>query len=149
VNPFVLFDLDNTLVDTLQLKKLRDGRRWPEVYASLDKIQLFEGIYAVWQKLKDEGVFIGVVTHSPRPYATRVLEHVKLSPDSIVAYHDLNGNRKPSPFGYERCCNGRSPSTGMAVGDERQDLMAADAFGCRVWFANNPSGPDYVSLGGK
>ena len=26
---FIVFDLDNTLVDSLHLKSLRDARRWP------------------------------------------------------------------------------------------------------------------------
>ena len=132
---FVLFDLDNTLVDSHHLKSLRDARRWSAVYARIDTLTLFDGINDVWATLRADGVFLGVVTHSPRTYATRVLEHVGLMPDELIAYHDLSGRRKPSPHGYELCSKGRAPTSGVAVGDEEHDLSAADAFGCKAAFA--------------
>src|SRR5687767_10682079 len=75
---FVLFDLDNTLVDSLPLKSLRDQRRWSEVYARLHTVKLFDGVEKLWTQLKAQNIFLGIVTHSPRPYATRVLNHVGL-----------------------------------------------------------------------
>ena len=132
---FVLFDLDNTLVDSLHLKPLRDARRWSEVYARISSIKVFDGISATWLALRRRGVFLGIVTHSPRSYASRVLDHVGFTPDALVAYHDLNGKRKPSPYGYEQCCSGRDARLGAAVGDERTDLLAADRFGCSAIFA--------------
>ena len=135
MNRFVLFDLDNTLVDSLHLKPLRDARRWSEVYARISSVGLFGGIADAWRILQGRGVYLGVVTHSPRSYAARVLKHVGLNPDSLVAYHDLKGRQKPSPYGYEQCCNGREARLGVAVGDERADMIAADSFGCQAFFA--------------
>ena len=128
---FVLFDLDNTLVDSLHLKPLRDARHWSSVYAQVSTVSAFDGIDDLWNELRmDNGLHLGIVTHSPRPYATRVLEHVGLVPDELVAYHDLRRQMKPSPFGYELCCKGQDAGLGVAVGDELADLLAADAFGC-------------------
>jgi phosphoglycolate phosphatase-like HAD superfamily hydrolase len=135
VSAFVLFDLDNTLVDSLHLKALRDQRSWQAVYAKVHIVRLFDGIAEVWAELRQCDVHLGVVTHSPRPYATRVLEHVGLSPDALIAYHDLQGKKKPSPFGYQRCAAGRDAACGAAVGDEENDLRAADSFGCQAAFA--------------
>ena len=132
---FVLFDLDNTLVDSLHLKALRDARRWPAVYTQIKTVKLFDGVAQAWTELRSLSVYLGVVTHSPRPYAERMLDHVGLKPDRLIAYHDLNGKKKPSPYGYERCCDRRAATTGAAVGDERPDLVAADAFGCHGIFA--------------
>ena len=132
---FFLFDLDNTLVDSLHLKPLRDARRWREVYERIEGVSTFAGITDVWQILRERGAFLGVVTHSPRSYATRVLSHVGLVPDNLVAYHDLQRKLKPSPYGYERCCEGRRAEAGIAVGDEGADLLAADAFGCQGVYA--------------
>ena len=149
---FVLFDLDNTLVDSLHLKSLRDQRRWSEVYARLHTVKLFDGVEKLWTQLKAQNIFLGIVTHSPRPYATRVLNHVGLSPDALIAYHDLNGKRKPSPFGYQRCCDGRPAESGIAIGDERPDLLAADAFGCpgvfAGWSRDAALTPDECALAG-
>ena len=130
MNRFFLFDLDNTLVDSLYLKPLRDARRWPEVYARIPGMAVFGGIPDVWRELRRRGIYLGVVTHSPGSYARRVLDHVGLVPDNLVAYHDLQGRRKPSPYGYDRCSDGRAAQLGVAVGEELGDLVAADAFGC-------------------
>jgi phosphoglycolate phosphatase-like HAD superfamily hydrolase len=132
---FVLFDLDNTLVDSLHLKKLRDRRSWPAVYAQIPTVHLFDGVAELWEELRGRSVHLGVVTHSPRPYAERMLKHVGLALDALIAYHDLNGKKKPSPFGYQQCATGLNAACGVAVGDEENDLSAADAFGCRAAFA--------------
>lgn len=49
---FVLFDLDNTLVDSLHLKELRDRRSWPPVYAQIPTVPLFVGVAEVWEELR-------------------------------------------------------------------------------------------------
>ena len=135
MNRFLLFDLDNTLVDSLFLKPLRDARRWPVVYERIEAVSAFPGIAEVWHVLRERGAYLGVVTHSPRPYATRVLDHVGLVPDKLTAYHDLRRRLKPSPYGYELCCDGCPARVGVAIGDERADLLAADAFGCQGVYA--------------
>lgn len=135
MNRFLLFDLDNTLVDSHFLKPLRDARRWPAVYERIEAVSAFPGIDDVWHALRERGAYLGVVTHSPRPYASRVLDHVGLVPDKLVAYHDLQRRLKPSPYGYELCCTGCRARVGVAVGDERGDLLAADAFGCQGVYA--------------
>lgn len=132
---FVLFDLDNTLVDSLHVKALRDQRAWQAVYAKVPTIKLFDGIAEVWTELQDREVHLGVVTHSPGTYATKVLTHVALTPEKLIAYHDLQGKKKPSPFGYQQCAVGQDAACGVAVGDEENDLRAADAFGCKAAFA--------------
>jgi len=35
----VIFDLDQTLVDSKHLKKLRDSRQWSEVFKNIDSIK--------------------------------------------------------------------------------------------------------------
>lgn len=58
---FWLFDLDNTLVDTLHLKPLRDVRRWREVYTRIDSVNLFDGIGEMWRAVRERGDHVGVV----------------------------------------------------------------------------------------
>ena len=97
---FVLFDLDNTVVDSLHLKPLRDQRRWEDVYSKIETVKLFEGIIELWAALRSLKVHLGVVTHSPGKYARKILAHVELAPDTLVAYRDLDRKLKPSPHGY-------------------------------------------------
>ena len=141
---FVLFDLDNTVVDAAHLKPLRDQRRWAEVYQQIATIAVFAGIRDLWRRLQADGVHLGIVTHSPRSYATRVLAHVGLAADVLVAYHDLHGRRKPSPYGYELGCAGRMSRCGLAVGDERHDLVAVEAFGSVGVFAGWSRAPQFT-----
>lgn len=132
---FAIFDLDNTLVDSLHLKPLRDRRDWAAVYARIPRLTLFDGVRDTWDALRRRRVRLAVVTHSPRPYASRVLERLGLEPDTLIAYHDLAGRLKPLPDGYRAACPKSEPLSGVAIGDDRNDLLAADAFGCRGIFA--------------
>lgn len=132
---FLLFDLDNTLVDSLHLKPLRDQRRWVDVYPRIETVGPFDGVPELWTQLRTLRLHLAVVTHSPVTYAKRMLAHVGLAPDTIVAYHDLDRKLKPLPYGYELGCKGRLSRCGIAVGDELNDLLAADAFGCIGVFA--------------
>jgi phosphoglycolate phosphatase-like HAD superfamily hydrolase len=132
---FVLFDLDNTLADSLHLKCLRDQRGWAEVYTKIQSAAAFEGISQVWTELRQREVYLAVVTHSPATYARRLLAHLCLAPDLLVAYHDLKGRRKPHPYGYQIGSQGHPASDGVAVGDDVNDLLAANAFGCKGMFA--------------
>jgi phosphoglycolate phosphatase-like HAD superfamily hydrolase len=135
MSTFVFFDLDNTLVDSLHLKPLRNQRRWADVYRRIQTVAVFDGIPEVWRQLRTRSVHLGIVTHSPGTYARRMLAHAGLEPDALVAYHDLNGKRKPSAYGYELGSAGRLSRRGIAIGDERNDLLAANAFGCIGVFA--------------
>jgi len=133
---FVIFDLDNTLVDSNHIKPIRDRRQWTEVYSLVPTLKLFPGIRAVWKALQVMHFHLAVVTHSPRTYAERVLRHLHLDDlDCLIAYHDL-AHRKPSPDGYHKACVKLERGVeGLVVGDEPADLYAADAFGCDGYFA--------------
>lgn len=130
---FAIFDLDNTLVDSNHLREARDRRKWrEEVYPRIGALVSFPEIPEMWAMLRRSGIYLAVVTHSPRPYATRVLEHLGLEPNTLVAYHDLQGQKKPSPVGYSRAIAGvlAEGGVGCAVGDEEADLTAAERLPC-------------------
>jgi HAD superfamily hydrolase (TIGR01549 family) len=136
MSALVIFDLDNTLVDSIGLKPLRDRREWAEVYRMIADIRPFMGMSHLWMQLRKMGCKLAVVTHSPRSYAEKVLCHVDMTPDCLIAYHDLKGHLKPSPEGYRRVCDAfDAMRICVAVGDEVADLKAADAFSCRGAFA--------------
>jgi phosphoglycolate phosphatase-like HAD superfamily hydrolase len=131
----LIIDLDNTIVDSLHLKPLRDARRWPAIYPKIPTLQAFHGITDALKSLRLRNVRIAVVTHSPRPYAEKVLAHLRVPFDTLICYHDLNRKLKPHPYGYQLACAGTPLDCVLAVGDEARDLQAADALGCKAALA--------------
>lgn len=130
----VLFDLDGTLVQSSRLKPLRDGRRWPEVYASLALSELLAGTR---EMLAATAQFaqIGVITMAPRTYAERLLRHHDLAVPVLVAYHDVpRAELKPHPrpilLAADRL---HLPSARIIyVGDEARDVVAARRAGAHA-----------------
>jgi len=125
----ILFDLDDTLVQTAQLKALRDSRAWPEVYKALDQSLVAEGTAELIEAARDLGE-VGVVTTAPRPYAERVLAHHGLDVKVIVAYHDVQ-RRKPHPEPILTAARllGVPIDRTIYIGDEPGDMVSAHQAG--------------------
>ncbi len=90
----ILFDLDDTLVMTHEIEKLREqackNGEWKEVYASFNetylKVQTKQIIRLI--KTSRHGYRIGVVTSSPRSYAEKLLAYHRLDITVLSAFHD-------------------------------------------------------------
>lgn len=128
----VLFDLDQTLVDTSCLAALRRGRRWREAYASAARTRVYPGVKALWVWLRSAGYRVGVVTSSPSAYASAVLEAHGFVPDVLVAYHDTQ-QHKPHPAPLLLACArlGVVPTQAVYVGDMAADVEASVRCGMR------------------
>jgi phosphoglycolate phosphatase-like HAD superfamily hydrolase len=66
----VIFDLDDTLLNTSALRAARRDRDWGAVKGQLDNVQPFVtggamGAEAVPAALRAQGLKVGIVTHSP------------------------------------------------------------------------------------
>lgn len=124
-----IFDLDETLVLTSALESLRKKRVWPDVYAAFDKTQLPTGTSRFLMRVA-KIVQIGVVTKAPRSYAGKLLGHHKIEIPVLVAYHDVK-RIKPDPeallFASKKL--GIPPSRCIYVGDDANDVLAAEAAG--------------------
>lgn len=125
----ILFDLDDTLVQTSQLEALRRRRAWQEVYEALDRSLLTDGTIELIEAARDLGR-IGVVTMAPRPYAEKVLAHHGLDIKVVVAYHDVR-LRKPHPEPILTAARllGVPPERTVYIGDQAHDLMSAHRAG--------------------
>src|SRR4051812_46602170 len=91
----VLLDLDQTLVLTHEIERLRKRRNWREVYQSFGKTELPPGTADFIRRVQAIAR-TGVVTSSPRPYAERLIAHHSLDVPVLVAYHDVR-QKKPHP----------------------------------------------------
>lgn len=132
----VIFDLDDTLVDTAILKPHRDARRWPDALAGVPHTQMFGGVAAMLAELVARGVPIAIVTTSPGHYARRVLEYHEIGYKVLVAYHDAK-RPKPAPdpclVALERL--GVHAAEVVGVGDAQKDAVSYRAAGLRAYAA--------------
>ena len=123
----VIFDLDNTLVDSEFLRRDRDAQRWSRVRAQLERVTAFPLVLDSLVRLRSLDIQYAIVTHAPKWYADDVVDRLRLSPDALLTYSDLKGRLKPNPYAYHRVIEELGPIQGpiLVVGDRRMDLEAA------------------------
>lgn len=132
----VIFDLDDTLLDTSSLLDARDRRAWGEVYARLDEV----GIFTVGRQehpfarlpgeTRKRGLPVGLYTHSPEKYATELIRAHRIRVDAMVTGSD-HFPAKPHPSGLLAVARmlGVAPAQCVYVGDSVGDFGAAAAAG--------------------
>ncbi len=119
----IIFDLDNTLVDTNNLRAFRDTRNWNMCYSNVLQTNLIFNPNDLSKYAK-----IGIVTNSPRKYAIELLNYHKIHFDCLIAYHDVT-RRKPHPEPFIKCLNSLSitPTESIGIGDHFNDTIAANS----------------------
>ena len=90
----VIFDLDQTLVNSSILEEYRSKRDWQYTYNNLHLTNLFDGIQEMLNYVTENNVKIAIVTNSPKPYAERLLKHHSIKYDTLIHYHSVT-KRKP------------------------------------------------------
>lgn len=121
----LFLDLDQTLVITQAIEPLRQKRNWPAVYRAFDRTRLPPGTKAFLREAPRLAT-LGVITNSPRTYATRLLAYHSLDVRVLVAYHDVR-NRKPNPDPIVRAAEivGLPVERCIHVGDSETDIEAS------------------------
>ena len=126
----IIFDFDQTMVDTSPLEHLRRDRNWPAVHRGMRTLEPFGGITNLLESLVAAGQKIALVTNSPRTISQHFTERQKWPLDCIIGFHDVR-RRKPYPdsllLALERC--GEAAAGSYHVGDRAQDTEAARAAG--------------------
>jgi HAD superfamily hydrolase (TIGR01509 family) len=129
----VLFDLDQTLIDSRTAEALRKQRNWPRVYSLIPGFVVYDGIAKLLAMLADRNIPLGIVTSSPGSYCGRVIEHHGFQITKTVCYHDTT-RKKPHPDpilkGIEML--GLPSDQVWAVGDDPRDVEAAKAAGAHT-----------------
>lgn len=125
----VVFDLDETLVLTSMLERLRRARNWGAVYASFTQTVLPKDTLRFLEKLSARAQ-LGVVTKAPRPYAERLLAHHGMTIPVLAAYHDVE-RVKPDPEALLLASKklGIPPERCVYIGDDANDVQAARSAG--------------------
>jgi HAD superfamily hydrolase (TIGR01509 family) len=125
----VIFDLDQTLVDSSAVEPLRKARLWKDIPASLTKVSPYPGICDLVQRLQAKGVPTCIVTRSPKSYAQQISRHCGINGLEIIGYHDVAPNIKPHPAAYILAMERMKvdPDATIAIGDDANDIRAAHA----------------------
>jgi len=126
----IIFDLDQTLVDSRHIEHLRRSHQWPIVYQKIPTILVYEGINEILSVTRDVGIKLAIVSSSPSSYVQRVVQHFGWSFDVVVCYHDTT-KHKPHPAPLIEAVNRLKIEVRdfWAVGDDSKDIIAAKASG--------------------
>lgn len=125
----LLFDLDQTIIDSRIAEKNRKSGKWSTVYNQIPNFSLYPGVIEALNYARTKSLKICIVTSSPSTYCKKVLEYWKIPYDQTVCYHDTS-RRKPFPDPLERglkliqCVDTKHA---MSFGDRVIDIQASKA----------------------
>lgn len=124
----IIFDLDQTLVDSSALEQLRSSRQWGKVMQNLHLVRLHATLPSFLQALTESNVKVGVITNSPKMYAEKVLANHNIRYDHLIAFHDVK-QRKPHPEAFLKMLQllGVNCNECVSIGDHDNDITASKA----------------------
>lgn len=124
----IIFDLDDTLVDTSKIKKYRrvNWTRCCELIPTETELNIsLETI----KKLKNK-YRIAVVTNSPKFYAEKVLGNNGVEADVLISYRDTRNHKPhPEPMLLAAKRMHTQPKDCIAIGDHINDILASSRAG--------------------
>ena len=131
-----MFDLDETLLDTSMLRADRTPGRRDRLARRLDEAQPYRDELSSLQAaelpahVKTLGLTVGILTHSPRWYAERLLDAFDIPYDALITGSDAYPT-KPDPTSLRAIAAelGVSVQECMMVGDDAADVGAAQNAG--------------------
>jgi len=152
----VIFDFDQTLVDTSSLLSLRRERNWSEVNRRMRELDPYLGVSELLGELHSFEQSLAIVTTSPSMVVEKFVGLHGWPIDLVVGYHQVS-RRKPDPQGLlvalERC--DADATTSFHVGDRPEDteasrrggLVAIGAgWGCEDIGLLEESAPDFLFM---
>lgn len=121
----MIFDLDETLIDTRCLKRFRDNRDWSSCYENAINTVHYQNGEILLDFLSNSDIKVSIVTNSPRKYAEAVLRNHRINYEYLVAYHDCKP-RKPDAAPILMCAEQMElPLESLiGIGDDIRDITA-------------------------
>jgi len=128
MKPAVIFDLDQTLLDTSGIAHLRSPGNWNKAIAQVPTLSPFPGIDEIFDCLAQNNIEIVIITTSPGIYCTAIVNHFQWKIAGQVCYHDV-GRRKPDPEAFIKAVKAfdLDVSRTISAGDRDIDILASNA----------------------
>ena len=130
----IIFDLDQTLVDTSMFEKFREQRRWEDIYEQLDLLDISDEILELLFNLRLFHWKILVVSSAREEYVERILDKICKNSDQIF-FDGFLGNAGKTAHSkskkYEEILKSYNvkKAYAYAVGDMQIDIDAANILG--------------------
>ncbi|GIO35750.1 hypothetical protein J41TS12_06110 [Paenibacillus antibioticophila] len=150
----IIFDLDQTLIESHSAETHRRARKWDVVYSMIPNLRPFDGIPELLDKLNTKSIPYGIVTSSPASYCNRIIKHWNWKAHFTVCYHDTQRRKPyPDPINLGVAKLGLPKETVIAIGDDPNDIRSVRSAGVvsagALWGAKDPqalinSSPDYI-----
>lgn len=126
----IIFDLDQTLIDSSIAENLRKQRQWDKVYSLIPNFKLYDGMEQLLQLFHKNNITISFVTSSPKVYCLKVLSYFDIKFHSVVGYHDtLLKKPHPDPIKLAVKQMSCSSSSVYSFGDRVIDIEASNQAG--------------------
>jgi len=140
----VIFDLDDTLVDTSKLQEFRENKDKQGLIDNIKYSKVYKPVPKMLAEIKRKNVPLALVTNSPKWYATAILDYHSINIfDVVICYDDVRySGIKPSPEGMLMAISQlglNDKSSTIYIGDLDTDFIAA-------YFANiKPVAPSWAT----
>lgn len=129
----IIFDFDQTLVDTSPVEALRARREWKAVMAQAPRLAVYSGVNNLLAELHAAGQILALLTKSPDMVPRAFIRQHGWPIDIVVGYHQVR-QRKPNPEGLLLAMRqGKAlPVSTFHIGDQPEDTEASRAAGVRA-----------------
>ena len=139
----VVFDLDQTLVNSRVLSQYRKQRDWQRVYRMIPKTSLYAGIQEVFGFIQENAIPVCIVSTAPRPYIERMVAYHHIPCDAIVGYHDAKPIKPhPAPMYKALSLLGIDKGDAISFGDRVIDIESSNRAGITsiacLWDSDEP-----------
>lgn len=130
----IIFDLDDTLIDSSRLEELRRLKQWEQLESCLHEVSILCDAKHAIESLKSRGLNIVIMTTSPKEkYALKILKYfeIDIPSENVYGYEDLKSfeTDKQLPLKTFTICEVKrrfnsSNDEILFVGDSHADFMA-------------------------
>lgn len=126
----VMFDLDETLVNTSELAAYRENGNREELRKNINLSKIYPCVTSILKAIKDKKIPLALISNSPRWYIDIILRHHNIEVfDVIISYDDVGRHgKKPSGNGIDKAMatlNLTKENNIIYIGDRDIDFNAA------------------------
>ena len=128
----VIFDLDQTLVDSQKFEFWRKKRDWSTIKSRISELKAYEKIDEVIKLLNNNNIKIAIVTKAPSNYCNAIINHFGWDIQITVCYHDCHSTQqKPHPAPMLKAIKGLEADLNkiISIGDSDSDIQSSKAAG--------------------